>query len=94
MEGTLECCYVCKRKGSSDCEFCEPKWGSLFSWKYEPDDCPFCGGKAGVVDITPNSKLIVVKCTVCGSATRPFGKSNWKDAIKLWNTRFSRNEED
>jgi len=53
--------------------------------------CPFCGGKAEVVDYGLTGKLKVVQCSDCGARTRVFDPyiKFGESGIEAWNRRVS-----
>ena len=53
--------------------------------------CPFCGGKAGLVDCGLTGRLKVVQCSDCGARTRAFDPKIklGQNAIDAWNRRAS-----
>lgn len=52
--------------------------------------CPFCGGKAELVDYGLMGRMKVVQCLVCGARTRTFDpKVTRGNAIEAWNRRVN-----
>ena len=53
--------------------------------------CPFCAGKAELVNYGLTGKLEVVQCLVCGARTRVFDPDikRGESAIEAWNRRAS-----
>ena len=51
--------------------------------------CPFCGGKAEIVEVTRHvtNNRIVVKCSRCGASTRTFSDNKSEYAIDAWERR-------
>lgn len=50
--------------------------------------CPFCGGKADLVDYGLTGRMKVVQCSDCGARTRVFNPNVKRgNAIDAWNRR-------
>ena len=51
--------------------------------------CPFCGGKADLVDYGLTGRMKVVQCSDCGARTRAFDPKVkcGENAIDAWNRR-------
>ena len=57
-------------------------------------ECPFCGGKAELVNYGLTGKLEVVQCSDCGARTRAFDPEikRGESVIDAWNRRVSNDE--
>lgn len=51
--------------------------------------CPFCGGKADLVDYGLTGMMKAVQCSECGARTRAFDPKvkRGENAIDAWNRR-------
>ena len=56
--------------------------------------CPFCGGKADLVNYGLTSRLKIVQCLDCGARTRVFDPEvkRGESACDAWNRRAKNDE--
>lgn len=61
----------------------------------KPIFCPFCGGKAELVNYGLTGRFEVVQCSDCGARTRLFDPNvkRGESAIEAWNRRVSVTDE-
>jgi len=59
--------------------------------KYKLKPCPFCGGKAHVVDGMLSLTSLAV-CDKCGAAVTFYGNEAEREVIEAWNKRVSDDE--